>query len=174
MRKIIFALFILAAPLLLCYGFDTREEKINYYETFSNCIYTTEKYVTGKSGHSIILGDENFNPKTKSIKTECENARCIYFSLAENELKPGISNLKAFDGSFEGIIIDHGEVTTFSLTSPFVCEYDGKTVHIKGAAHLEKDSKITNEVLNFEYNGPVSSGLFLDLWPNPSFKILDD
>lgn len=160
---------------------DSRENfdeiKADYVEKFTSCIYTTEKYVSGmRVGHSFIFGDEAFIPKSKYIKKESLNSKCVYFSLSTGVLKPGITEIKAEDGSFEGYYIDHGYELEFKLDSPLYCVYDGKTAHIKGVARLyehDNTSKKSGKILKFIYDGPVSEGLFLDLWPNPSYKIVE-
>lgn len=159
---------------------DSRENfdeiKADYVEKFTSCIYTTEKYANGRpTGHSIILGDDSFEPKSKYLKNESLNSKCVYFTLYTGELKPGITELRSEDGAFEGGYIDHGYELEFKLDSPLECEFDGKMVHIKGVARLyeHNSSRKSGKILKFTYDGPVSKGLFLDLWPNPSYKILE-
>lgn len=150
------------------------EIKADYVEKFTSCIYTTEKYANGRpTGHSIILGDKDFKPKSKYLKKESLNSKCVYFTLYTGELKPGITELRLENGAFEGGYIDHGYELEFKLDSPLECVYDGKIVHIKGVARLyeHNSSRKSGKILKFTYDGPVYKGLFLDLWPNPSYKI---
>lgn len=88
-------------------------------------------------------------------------------------LKPGITEIKAEDGSFEGYYIDHGYELEFKLDSPLYCVYDGKTAHIKGVARLyEHDNTSTKsgKILKFTCDAPASNGEFLDLWQNSTYR----
>ncbi|MFC2603235.1 MAG: hypothetical protein ACFNX0_04950 [Treponema sp.] len=185
MRKLSIFLYLLGFSLLFCSGAEKnnlkkgangQDHSHEYVEEFSTCIYTTEKYVTGRIGHSIILGDSNFSPKSDLLKVEAASAKCVYFSLADTELKPGITNLTSEDGAFEGAVIEHGLETDFKLDSPLMCVYDGKDIHLEGLARLyEPGTSIkSDKILNFTYDGPVKEGLFIDLWSNPAFKILKE
>ena len=178
MKKLIF----LFATLSLCFLGNAQAQEnfddihADYFEKFASCIYTTEHYVDGSGpGHSIILGDDSFEPKSKYLKNESLNSKCVYFTLYTGELKPGITEIRSFEGAFEGGYIDHGYELEFKLDSPLECEFDGKMVHIKGVARLyeHNSSRKSGKILKFTYDGPVSKGLFLDLWPNPSYKILE-
>lgn len=147
--------------------------KADYVEKFTSCIYTTEKNCSStKDYHSLILGDENFVPKSKFILKESLNSKCVYFTLYEGELKTGITEIKSFDGAFEGGYIDHGCELEFKLDAPLECVYDGKMVHIKGVARLyESDGRSkSGKILKFTCDAKVSKGEFLDLWQNSPYR----
>lgn len=147
--------------------------KADFVERFTSCIYTTEKNDYGiKDEHSIILGDENFIPKSKFILKESINSKCVYFTLYEGELKPGITEIRSEDGAFEGGYIDHGYELIFKLDAPLECSYDGKIVHIKGVARLYEHNSSTKsgKILKFTCDAPVSNGEFLDLWQNSPYR----
>lgn len=147
--------------------------KAEYSEKFTSCIYTTEESDYGDlPEHSIILGDEDFDPKSKFILKESLNSKCVYFTLYNNELKPGTTEIRSEDGAFEGGYIDHGYELEFKLDSPLKCDFDGKIVHIKGVARLynHKSSTKSGKILKFTCDAPIKKGEFLDLWPNSIYR----
>lgn len=168
-KSVLFFVF----SIFVCANCISQENANDQFFEFSNCIYTTENYVTGMVGHSIILGDKTFSPKSDSLHNEAQDSFCLYFSINDVELKKGITNIRSEDGAFEGSIIDHGQEIEFKLASPLECTYDGEKIHMKGTASLyesETSARFGN-TFSFVYDGPVSEGLFLDLWLNPSYQI---
>ena len=84
MKKLLF----LFTTLSLCFFGNAQAQEnfddinADYFEKFASCIYTTEHYVDGRGpGHSIILGDDSFKPKSKYLKKESQNSKCVYFAL---------------------------------------------------------------------------------------------
>ena len=167
------SILIFALSFIFCVTCFSQEKNDDQIFVFSNCIYTTENYVSGGTGHSFVLGDESFSPKSDQLHKEAANSFCIFFSLSNAVLKPGVTNLTSENGSFEGAIINHGTEIAFKLDSPLECTFDGKNIHLKGIARLYEPGTSTKsgKTLSFVYNGLLSNGLFVDLWPNPAYKI---
>lgn len=167
------SIIFLTLIIILCASSCSKEKTNEGDFKFAKCIYTTENYVTGRVGHSIILGDKNFSPKSNLIHNESNNSLCLYFSLSESSLKKGMKNLSCVDGAFEGAIIDHGQEIEFKIDCPMECTYNGKKLHLKGTARLYEPgtSRKSGKTFSFTYDGPVTKGLFIDLWSNPSYQI---
>lgn len=84
MKKLfLFFTIIFASTFCFAKSFEKFDDiKADYFVRFASCIYTTENYADGRrTGHSFILGDEDFDPKSKYLRKESLNSKCVYFSL---------------------------------------------------------------------------------------------
>lgn len=73
------SILIFALSFIFCVTCFSQEKNDEQIFVFSNCIYTTENYVSGGTGHSFVLGDESFSPKSDQLHKEAANSFCIFF-----------------------------------------------------------------------------------------------
>lgn len=168
-NKLIPVIFIVCA--VSCYSQNKTKSDAAMTE-YKTCFFSEEKYPSGYLNNTIIFGDEKFDASQNIVNQDNKNYKCIYFAIKLNTLQKGKNKWFSEDGSFELRYINNGILRDYKIKSPVEYTYDGTNITLSGTAILDEfiPDKNDEKVISFDYSGPVTSRVFVDLWSNISWK----